>query len=129
MFALLDVVGGAVVFGPIIGQVRCAGAPEKPELVLRFAASEPVKTHVHCFRLSWLDVACDNAERRAVVGLHRCGRLWMAHFFEKLALGYRLAWIDVERAEFGFGCRRHYSFDELGNVEYSAIVCGVLCVG
>jgi len=119
VFALLDVVGGAMVFGPIIGQVRCAGAPEKPELVLRFTASEPVKT----------DVACDNAERRAVVGLHGCGRLWIAHFFEKLALGYRLARVDVERAEFGFGCRRHYSFDELGDVEYSAFVRGVLCVG
>ena len=89
MFALLDVVGGAVVFGPIIGQVCFAGAPEEPELVLRFAASEPVKAHVHCFRSARLDVACDDAKRRAVVGLHWCGQLWMA---------YRLARVDVERA-------------------------------
>ena len=95
---MLDVVGGAVVFGPIIGQVCFAGAPEEPELVLCFAASEPVEVHVHCFHSSRLDVACDDAERRAVVGLHRCGQLWMAHFFEKLALRYRLARVDVERA-------------------------------
>ena len=82
MFALLDVVGGAVVFGPIIGQVHFAGAPEETELVLRFTASEPVKAHVHCFCSSRLDVACDDAKRRAVVGLRRHGRSWMAHFFE-----------------------------------------------
>ncbi len=121
-------VGSEVVFGPIIGQVCFAGAPEETGLVLRFTASEPVKPHVHCFCSSRLDVACDNAKCHAVVGLHRRGRLWMAHFFEKLVLGYRLARVDVERAEFGFGRQRHHSFDELGNVEYSAIVCGVLCV-
>ena len=60
------------------------------------------------------------------IGMGGCG--WPISF-EKLALGYRLAPVDVERAEFGFGRQRHHSFDELGNVEYSVIVRGVLCVG
>ncbi len=36
---------------------------------------------------------------------------------------------NLECAEFGFGRGRHDCFDELGNVEYSAVVCRVLGVG
>jgi hypothetical protein len=62
--------------------------PEKMKLFLGFSTSWPMKSHVHCFHVPGLDVACDDAKSHAVVCLHRGGRLWVAHFFEKLALGH-----------------------------------------
>ena len=58
-WALLNMMGGAVMFGPVVGQVCYAGPPEETELVLGFAASQPVKWHVNCFGSPWLNVASD----------------------------------------------------------------------
>ncbi len=74
------------------------------ELFLGFTALEPVKSHVHCFCLLRLDVAVDNFEGGAVVGLFRSWWLQVSHNFEKLALQDCLACIHVECAKFGFGC-------------------------
>jgi hypothetical protein len=58
-WALLNMMGGAVMFGPVVGQVCYAGPPEETELVLGFAASQPVKWHVNCLGLPWLNIASD----------------------------------------------------------------------
>jgi hypothetical protein len=57
IWAPLDMMGGAVMFGPVVGQVCCSRPPEETELALGFMASQPVKLHVHCFGLPWLNVA------------------------------------------------------------------------
>jgi hypothetical protein len=80
-WALLNMMGSAAMFGPVVGQVCCAGRPEELELALGFTASQPVKLHVHCFGLPWLNVACDNSKGSAVISLHWCRWLWAAHFF------------------------------------------------
>jgi hypothetical protein len=85
-WVLLNMMGGAVMFGPVVGHVRFAGPPEETELDLGFTASQPVKLHVHCFGLPWLNVACDNSKGSAVISLHQCGWVWVAHFFQELLL-------------------------------------------
>jgi hypothetical protein len=74
-WALLDMMGGTVMFGPVVGQLCCAGSPEEMELVLGSTASQPVKLHVHCFGLPWLNVACDYSKCGTVISLHPCGWL------------------------------------------------------
>ena len=68
--------------GVVVGQVGFAGTPEETELLLCFAVSEPVEPHIHCFCLSWLNVAVDNPYCGGVVCLHRSGELRVAHFDE-----------------------------------------------
>ncbi len=51
--------GSAVMLGPVVGQVCFSMLPEETELISSFTASQPVKSHVHCFGLPWLNVACD----------------------------------------------------------------------
>ncbi len=74
-WALLDMMGGAMMFGPVVSQVCCAGPPVETQLALGFMASQPVKLHVHCFGLPWLYVACDNCVGSAAISLHWCGWL------------------------------------------------------
>ena len=38
-----------MMLGPVVGPVGGAGAPEEMELMLSFAAAQPVKSHVHGF--------------------------------------------------------------------------------
>ena len=68
--------------GVVVGQVGFAGTPEETELLLCFMASEPVEPHIHCFCLSWLNVAVDDPNYGGVVCLHRSGGLRVAHFGE-----------------------------------------------
>ncbi len=44
--AFLCVMCGAVVFCSVVGTIGVAGAPEVLELLLQFAASKPMETHV-----------------------------------------------------------------------------------
>ena len=56
----VDMMGGGVVFGPVIGIVGFAGAPVKLELVVAFAVAQPVKSHIHGFGAFWLYFAIDD---------------------------------------------------------------------
>jgi hypothetical protein len=58
-WVLLDMMGSAMMLGPVVSQVFLSRPPEETELILGFMASQPVKSHVHCFGLPWLNVACD----------------------------------------------------------------------
>jgi hypothetical protein len=71
LWALLNVMGGAMMFGPVVSLVCLAGMPEETELFLGFTPSEPVKSHVHCFHSLRLDVAVDDSKRGAVVSLYQ----------------------------------------------------------
>jgi hypothetical protein len=63
---LLDVMGHAVMFGPVVSQVHFSRTPEETS----FAALKPVKSHGHSFFSSRLNVAGDNSKSCAVVCLH-----------------------------------------------------------
>ncbi len=70
-----------MVFGPVVGAVVGNGAPVVSELSLGVTTTQPVKTHVHGFCVSWLDVV-DYSQGGAVVSLDRGLGLFVAHFFE-----------------------------------------------
>ncbi len=54
----------------------------------------------------------------------------MAHFVKKGSAGNGFTCVDVECAKFGFCCRGHDGFDDLGDVENGAVVgCFVGAVG
>ena len=58
----------------------------------------------------------DNPFSRRVVGLDRCGRLFVAHLFQNGGADPdNLSGHDVEGAEFGFGGRGHDVFDNFGH--------------
>ncbi len=71
-----------MVFGPVVGAVIRTRAPVVSELSLGVMTTQPVKTHVHGFGASWLDVVVDYSQGGAVVGLDRGLGLFVAHFFE-----------------------------------------------
>ena len=71
-----------MVFGPVVGAVVGTGAPVVSELSLGVATTQPVKTHVHGFCASWLDIVVDYSKGGAVVGLDGGLGLFVAHFFE-----------------------------------------------
>ncbi len=71
-----------MMFGPVVGAVVGTGAPVVLELSLEVTTTQPVKTHVHGFRASWLDVVVDYSQGNAVVSLDRGLGLFVAHFFE-----------------------------------------------
>ena len=61
------VISWCVVFGGIVGKVLNAFFPVNFELLLRNAVSNPIKTHIDCFRLSLFHGATDDATCCAVV--------------------------------------------------------------
>ena len=59
------VVGGRVMFSPVVRVVEGAGSPVKAELLLvDGAVAEPVESHVHRLRAFWLHLLVDDAFRR-----------------------------------------------------------------
>jgi hypothetical protein len=74
-------------FGEIVCFVQTALDPVDAELALADAITYPVKTHVHCFGAALFYGIVGNTGGCAVVGLDRCGRLWVAEFLEACADG------------------------------------------
>ena len=84
-----------MVFGPVIGIVGFAGAPVKLELVVAFAVTQPVKSHIHGFGAFRLYFAIDDGICHGVVGLDGGGGLFVSHFFEDDADVYGFTRHDV----------------------------------
>ena len=59
-----------MVFGIVVGSVVDSGTPVVSELSLGVTTTKPVKTHVHCFGASWLDVVVDDPTRSCIVSLN-----------------------------------------------------------
>jgi hypothetical protein len=114
---------------PVVAQVAFAGGLIETKSTLSFTAEKPVKSHVHCFCSPRLYIAVGYPTCCAVVGLNGSTRLDVAHFCEELAHWYCLARVDVQCAKFSFCCQRHYCFDELKDVEDSAVVVRVCDIG
>jgi len=125
----LNVMRGAMMFGPIVGSVVGFGAPVVPELALGVVTMKPMESYIHCFGGTWLYVVGDHAESSAVVSLDRCGGLLVSHLFQELSYGYRFAGIDEKSTKFGLGGTGHDRFEDFGDVEDGAVVRRVLNVG
>jgi hypothetical protein len=69
-----------VVFGPVVCSVVGSWAPEKMELLLDFAASKPMESHIHGFCASGLYVVVYDSKGCTVVSLHGSWGLFVAHF-------------------------------------------------
>ena len=69
-----------MMLGPVVCPVGGAWAPEKTELALGFAVTQPVESHVHGFSASWLNVVVHDSEGCGVVGLHGSLGLFVTHF-------------------------------------------------
>ena len=76
--AFFDMMGCAVVLGPIVGSVVGTMTPVDTKLVLGLAA-QPVETHIHGFCASRLNVVGDNAVGGAVVSLNGSCALCVPH--------------------------------------------------
>jgi hypothetical protein len=85
-----------VVFGAVVCSVGGYWVPEKMELVLGFAASKPIESHIHGFCASGLYVVVYDSEGYTVVGLHGSWGLFVAHFCYCLAFWDGFACVDVE---------------------------------
>ncbi len=70
-----------MMFHPVVGVVRGAGAPVKLKLFLVDAAiRQPMETHIHGFGTFWLDLFVDDAFGGGIVDLNGGGRLFVPHF-------------------------------------------------
>ena len=47
--AHLDVMGGGMMFGMVVGKVGFTWAPVDKEVALASAVLDPIEAHVHCF--------------------------------------------------------------------------------
>ena len=77
--AFFDVMGCALVLGPIVGLVVGTTMPVDTKLVLGLVAIQPVERHVHGFCVSRLNVVGDNAVGGAVVRLNGSRGLCVPH--------------------------------------------------
>ena len=70
-----------MMFRPVVGIVRGAGAPIKSELLLVDAVIlQPMETHIHGSGTFWLHPFVDDAFSGGIVNLNRGGRLFVSHF-------------------------------------------------
>jgi hypothetical protein len=65
--------GGGIVFCPVVGEVGFAQLPINFKLLLTFAISEPVEVHIHGFGTLRLNFTIDNSIISGVVGLDGVG--------------------------------------------------------
>ncbi len=116
-------------FGPVVGLVGGSRAPVVLKLALRIAAAKAMESHVHCFGAASLDVVGDDTMCCAVVCLDGYGSLLVAHLFKKVSHGNCFTGVDIQGAEFGFGCTGHDCLENFGNIEDSAVVGWIINVG
>ena len=94
-----------MVLGDIVGEVGGPRSPIVAELILRFAAADPVETYVH--RLGAYGhngVVCDTRCRQ-IIGLDRSSRLRPTNFNEGLMQWYHVFGHNEESREFSFRCQ------------------------
>ncbi len=116
-------------FGPVVGSVVGSWVPVVLKLALRFMTAKPMQSHVHCFSVAWLDVVGDDTMCCAIVSLDGCGRLLVAHFFEKVSHWDCFTSVDVEGTKYGFSCTGHDGLEIFGYVEDGSIVGWVINTG
>ena len=74
--------GSGVVFGKIIGAIEDALFPVDDKLSLSNAVADPIETHINGFGMFLFDGVISNSVCSTVVGLDRCGWLWVPQLFK-----------------------------------------------
>jgi hypothetical protein len=97
--------GGRLMLGEIVGQIREAGLPVNDKLFLLDAVFNPVETHVNGFRTALLDGFVGNTRGTGVIGLDGCRWLSVAKFVESDPESGSVLGIVKEGTEFCFGGR------------------------
>ena len=120
---------GTVLLGPIICQVASAWAPMETGLKSCHSVPEPVKPHVHCLRLFWLNLVVDDAICCGIVGLHWCWWFRVSHFCKYVSEVDSSFCIDENPSELCFWCGVHNCFDDLRYVKGGSVVWGDVCFG
>ena len=85
--SMCEVVGGGVVFGVVICKIMGSALPIEAELILCFAATEPVQSEPNHFGFALDDGVMEKSGSCRIVGLYRSLRLGPSHFFERCAKG------------------------------------------
>ena len=94
------------------------------KLFLGNSAPDPVQLHVHGLEAFALNVVGYHSLGSRVVGLHRCGRLFVSHLLEGVTYQDVLPVVDEERFQFRLRRRGHDCFDDLVYGDDNSVVCG-----
>ena len=86
-----------VVLAGIIRFVVLSPSPLDVEVLLRFAASEPVESHVHGLGALWQHCSCGEAMGSVIIRDEGSGGLGMPHFFEGDTQWYGFACVIKKR--------------------------------
>ena len=94
----VNVVRRGMLFGDVIPEVALARSPVDAEVATFDLVLDPVESHVNCFGPSLVDGLVDNPISRDVVGDHRGGWLWVAHFGQSLSEDHGFLAVDEKAA-------------------------------
>ena len=101
---MLSVVGGAVMFGEVIGSIIFSSAPVNNKLVLFYSVTDPIETHVDGFGSTLFYSVVGDSSGGAVIGLDDSWGLGVSHFDESGAKCHCFFAVVEQCAEFSFGC-------------------------
>ena len=108
----------------VICEIMGTTVPIEAELVLCFAATEPVKSEPNHLGFTLDYGVMEKSGSSRIVGLDRCFRLGPSHFLERCAQGDDFSGRDVEGGEFRFGRGRDDKFDDLGDAKDGSVGSG-----
>ena len=94
--AQVFVVRAYVMLAWIVTAVVGSRLPEETKHILRRAASQPVKTHVHRLRCFRENSMVDDARGGRIIRLDGSTWLWMTHLGENLPDVHSFACVDIE---------------------------------
>ena len=117
-----------MVFGVVICEIMGATFPIEAELILRFAATEPVKSEPNHLGFTLDYGVMEKSGSSRIVGLDRSFRLGPSHFFERCAQGDDFSGRDVEGGEFRLGRGRNDKLDDLGDATDGSARSGARCL-
>lgn len=100
----------SMVLAKVVCEVGCPWLPVHVEHALINAVSEPVKSHIDCFRSLLFDGVVQDTLRALVIRLDRCSGLWVAEEDEGLAEWTRILCVVKGSSHLSFGSRTEYIF-------------------
>ena len=101
---MLAVVGGAVMFGEVIGSIIFSLAPVNDELVLFDSVTDPIETLVDGFGSTLFYSVVGDSSGSAVICLDDSWGLGVSHFDESCSKCSCFFAVVEQCAEFSFGC-------------------------
>ena len=81
LLAYVEMVRRWMFFCKVVSIIEYAGSPVETKVFPEHSVAQPVKSHVHCLCLFWLDSVVDNSFYCWVVCLDWSGRMFVSQFF------------------------------------------------